>query len=327
MKWMQMRDPVVLLVIAIIKIAAGFSSPGVKRFLFESFAFASYHLSRNKRKSTERNLSEIYHRETGDDDMERMTRRVFLEFWEEKFWLLPSRAEREAIGKMEIEGIGRLEAALQRGRGVILWESNSFGKRALSKQILHQRGFAVHQIHSENHSEGFLNPYSCGTWMQRRLIKNILEGFERRFVAGIINLPESDSLAFTRTLLERLRRNAILCVSGDAQAGQKHVPVKFMGRTGAFPTGMVSLARVSGAPLLPMFCVSEGDGKKRLIIEQPISIGKTMMDREQELEYGISRFLAVLETYIRRYPEQYKKWHMLDREDLFLSGHSNRSGD
>ncbi len=79
---------------------------------------------------------------------------------------------------------------------------------------------------------------------------------------------------------------------------------------------MVSLARLSGAPLLPIFCVQEGDSAGILIIEGPVHIEKDA-GREQGLEKSLREYAGLLEGYIRRYPELYRNWHLLDE---FMDG-------
>jgi lauroyl/myristoyl acyltransferase len=139
------------------------------------------------------------------------------------------------------------------------------------------------------------------------MIKTEMEKFEKPFLAEIIYLPSSDSLVFTRILLDRLKQNAILCVPGDGRSGKKLVPIKFLGHTRLFSTGMVSLAKISGASILPILCISEKNDKTSLIIEQPILI-ETEVGREQVLEKGVLQYVRLLESYIQKYPEQYRNW-------------------
>ena len=73
---------------------------------------------------------------------------------------------------------------------------------------------------------------------------------------------------------------------------------------------MVSLAKRSGATLLPMICITGENGGPRLVIERPIDIRG---DREQGFENSVLQYVRLLESYIRRYPENYKKWHLLAR--------------
>jgi predicted LPLAT superfamily acyltransferase len=198
---------------------------------------------------------------------------------------------------------------LGNGRGVILWESNALGRRTLSKQILHENGFLIHQVYAEVHLKGFLttDPDRSNSWVREHMIKTEMERCETPFLAEIIYLPSSDSLVFTRILLDRLKQNAILCIPGDGRSGKKLLPMRFLGHTKLFSTGMVSLAKISGASILPIFCIQEKNGKTSLIIEPPILI-ETEVEREKVLEKGVLQYVGLLESYIRKYPEQYRNW-------------------
>jgi lauroyl/myristoyl acyltransferase len=80
---------------------------------------------------------------------------------------------------------------------------------------------------------------------------------------------------------------------------------------------MVSLSRASGAPILPLFCVQEEEGIFVVSIERPIS-GDAGMDRDQAREICIDRYVALLESYVKKYPEQYFSWHALSTPDVSL---------
>jgi hypothetical protein len=54
--------------------------------------------------------------------------------------------------RFEIRGLQHLKGALETGKGAILWLSNSFGRKFLAKQVLHDHEFSVHQIYGENHA-------------------------------------------------------------------------------------------------------------------------------------------------------------------------------
>ena len=206
-------------------------------------------------------------------------------------------------------GLEHLHHALRNGNGVILWESKGLSNRILSKRILWRKGFLIHQVHGVNHLGGFLVENSSATWVRRRFISRFFQRCERGFVTEIITLPRSNSLAFTRILLNHLNQNAILCISGDGKTGQKMIPQKFLGRSEFFSTGMVSLAKISGAVILPLFCIREKDGAIKLVIEKPIKIQKCD-NREENLESSIADYVNLLEAYIRRYPDQYINWHL-----------------
>lgn len=158
------------------------------------------------------------------------------------------------------------------------------------------------------------------SWVPSYRLKNFLvhlisEQCERAFIAGMIYLPKSDSLAFTRTFRERLKENAIVCAAGDAKVGKKFIPVQFLWLTDYFPTGLVSLAKLSGAAMLPLFCVQDAGDRTSIIIESPIYIDHDD-DRERCLEKAVTQYVRLLESYIEKYPEQYRNWHGLYGPDL-----------
>jgi len=309
MKCLRIQDLYSLTVIALIKIVSGFPSPLLKNLTIKSIAFAAYHVSKKKRHSMEQNLSEAFDGKLAEHQRREIVKGAFYEFWRETFSRWPTRQERAALKSAGIQGLEHLQRALENGRGVILWESNAFGRRILSKQILHENGFLIHQVYAEVHLKGFLttDPDRSNSWVREHMIKTEMERFEKPFLAEIIYLPSSDSLVFTRILLDRLKQNVILCIPGDGRSGKKLLPMRFLGHTKLFSTGMVSLVKISGASILPIFCIQEKNGKTSLIIEPPILI-ETEVGRDQVLEKGVLQYVRLLESYIRKYPEQYRNW-------------------
>ncbi len=83
--------------------------------------------------------------------------------------------------------------------------------------------------------------------------------------------------------------------------------VKHLGRPREFPTGMVSLARSAGAPLLPLFCLPSPEGGFQVIIERPVRLLRTG-DRDRDLRDSLQDFAALFETHIARHPGWYRLW-------------------
>jgi lauroyl/myristoyl acyltransferase len=118
-------------------------------------------------------------------------------------------------------------------------------------------------------------------------------------------------------LSRAIKGKRIVCAAGDAKVGKKFIPVKFFWLTDDFPTGLVSLAKLSGAAMLPVFCVQESN-RTSIIIEPPIYIDRED-DRERCLEKALTQYVRLLEYNIKRYPEQYRNWH-----ELYAQGHAGR---
>jgi KDO2-lipid IV(A) lauroyltransferase len=60
----------------------------------------------------------------------------------------------------------------------------------------------------------------------------------------------------------------------------------------------------SGAVVLPAFIVGLPDGRYRAIIEEPLPI-VAGGDRDAALRANLVAYVALLERYVRRYPEQW----------------------
>ena len=301
-------DLYLLCVIVLLKTVNRSRSFRLAGYLSRFAGLAAWRLSRRRRQSRERIIAQTL--DISSADTKRVVKRSFYEFWDSVFSLPYCGIQRSDCRLAELRGLDHLKNALAKGRGVILWESHSFGKRALAKRVLHQNGFSVCQIHAQNHLEGFRNSES---WIAKNAIQPFFENLEKPFVKEILYLTTGD-ISFNRTLLKRLKRNAILCIAADGRQGHKFIPVWFLGHSVLFSTGMISLAKLSTATILPLFCVQQATEKATVIIEAPIEI-EANGDRESGLERSVKQYAGVLESYIRRYPEQYLSWHPLPLHD------------
>ena len=312
MKLLALRDLYHLLVIVLVQITAWLPATKVRPWLVASIASVAHRVQVRKRHLAEANLATAIDSDLDESERERIVRQSFQATWEEVFSLLPSATEWEALqGSIQVDGLEHLRGALSDGRGAILWESH-FGKRSLAKRALHQMGFRLCQVHHERHLGGLFPGHGPMTWLRFYAVKRFFERWEKQFLKDTIYLPRSGSLAFTRTLLRRLQENVVLCSAADGHYGQRPVLMQFLGQVEPFQTGMLSLAKLSGSPVLPMFCFRHSDGAMRLVIEGPIQT-EADSDRERGLREALARYVHLLESYIREYPEQYRNWHFVGK--------------
>ena len=161
--------------------------------------------------------------------------------------------------------------ARRRARGRSSGRARYFGRRNIAKQALHRRGISPPSSprrrctapDSRGDSALRMAPRPGRAAVFRR--PRDASSSRRRRVAAL-----AASLAFTRRLLAILQRNEIVCVTADVAHGERLLTLPLLGEPKRFPTGMVSLARTSGAPLLPLFCTREPDGRLQVIIEPAI---------------------------------------------------------
>ena len=303
-------DLYLLSVVALVQVGTWFSFIGMRLFLVNAVGFIGYYVSRSKRRMSEQNLAQTFGESLSRNQLRTIVRSSFHQFWLEAL-SMPSPSLPEA-GRMQltIRGLEHLRRAMDKRKGAILWESGCFGRRFLAKQILHENGFSVHQFYGENYAGGFYTPCPA-TWLRRRVIKRYFDNCERQYVAEILNLPLWEPLPVMRVLFERLKQNRIICVAGDGTLGWNWVFKKFLWRDRGFSTGMVSLSRITGAPILPLFCVQEGNNKIAMIVEPPIEVDSTK-DRDTAAEMCIEKYVRLLESYVRNHPGQYYGWHSSD---------------
>jgi lauroyl/myristoyl acyltransferase len=312
MKLLALRDLYHLFVIVLVQITAWLPATRVKPWLVALIASVAHRVQVRKRHLAEANLASAIDGNLDESERERIVRQSFQVVWEEIFSLLPSATEWETVqDSIRVEGLEHLRGALSDGRGAILWESH-FGKRLLAKRALHQMGFRLCQIHHERHLGALFPGHGPMTWVRLHVVKRLFSRWEKQFLKDTIYLPTSGSLAFTRTLLRRLQENVVLCSAADGHYGQRPMLVQFLGQVEPFQPGMLSLAKLSGSPILPMFCFRHSDGTMRLVIEGPIQT-ETDSDRERGLREALTRYVHLLESYVRQYPGQYRNWHFVGK--------------
>ncbi|MFI5312525.1 MAG: lysophospholipid acyltransferase family protein [Gemmatimonadales bacterium] len=293
-------------VVILVEGLARLGSPRLIDRVARTLASLAYRVSRTKRARTEQNVTRVFGPSLAPAERARIVRGAFHTFWDETMSFVPWRAAHEP--RPEVSGLEHLEAALAAGTGAILWESGFFGRRHIAKQALREHGFRIHQVHDERHRGGFERD-DDESWLRDRVVFPYFARREREFTEEIITLPVSEpSLAFTRRFLAILQRNGILCITADVPQGRRLVSLHVLGEPNRFATGMVTLSKSCGAPLLPLFCVQDHDGRIQVIIEPPIPIPNEG-GRDAILERPLRQYALRLESYIRRYPEQYRSWH------------------
>ncbi|MCS6915001.1 MAG: lysophospholipid acyltransferase family protein [Myxococcales bacterium] len=194
----------------------------------------------------------------------------------------------------ESEGRHRLLAALTRGRGVIATTGH----------------LGLWQIGPFLASWRELPPF----YMAMAEEPNpLVQAFEQRFRSRFRIVYTTGSPFSSLGLLQVLRQGAIVGMQMDRHVGGKAVALPFCGRPAWFSLGPATLARLSGAPLIPNFFVVEPNPwapcRRALhIVEEPIHVPRTA-DREGDIRSATERLVAVYERFVRRYPLQWYHFH------------------
>jgi lauroyl/myristoyl acyltransferase len=107
-----------------------------------------------------------------------------------------------------------------------------------------------------------------------------------------------------QTCIDALRRGRLLGMVGDIPFGEKGRRVQIAGRNARLPLGPWAIAVRSEATVLPAFILRESPGCYRVIIKDPIPVPQEGSFRHQ-MEAMQDVYRTHLETYLRRYPEQW----------------------
>jgi KDO2-lipid IV(A) lauroyltransferase len=80
--------------------------------------------------------------------------------------------------------------------------------------------------------------------------------------------------------------------------------IDFFGQPTNIPVGVAYLALASGAPVIPVFVLKEKGGYAT-IMEEPIVFNGARTGHGSAVRNGMEKLLAVLERYIKAYPDQW----------------------
>ncbi|HEX7587747.1 MAG TPA: hypothetical protein VF478_05475 [Anaerolineae bacterium] len=289
-------DGYLLSIIVLMRFVAAARSRHLRDLIAWIAGNTAYHFSLQKRQAIQQRVALFLGDKTTLQLNASITRDTFNAFWQDIFQLaLPG----QDPSRVSVSGVERIGTALGNGHGAILLENSMFGQRHLATQILFAHGIRVHQVHTSTHMNGLGAPNE--TIVRTRFVLPYLQALEQKFVDEIIYLRENNSLAFTRRLAGVLQNNQVLCLSGEGQFSARPIMLTFLGSERRFATGAISLAKLTGASVLPMYCWRDTRDHFQLKIEPPLA-----------LEAGMRPYVEQLEMYVRRSPEQYRGWNRAD---------------
>lgn len=120
-----------------------------------------------------------------------------------------------------------------------------------------------------------------------------------------------------REILKTLERGGIVAIAPDQSAAMESLYVEFFGRNVSTHQGPAVFALRSGAPLQMGFMIRQSDGTYEVIFEEIPMADLQGYSDEHVLELT-RRYTALLEKYIRQYPEHWlwmhRRWkHTLEK--------------
>ncbi len=111
------------------------------------------------------------------------------------------------------------------------------------------------------------------------------------------------------SIVRALHKNQAIGILIDQNT--KAVPgvyVNFFGRKAWTPSGLATLAIKTGASVVPGFIIRQKNDKHVIEILEPVKI-ITTGDLSKDIERNTQIFNNIIESYIRKYPEQWVWFH------------------
>lgn len=227
-------------------------------------------------------------------------------------FLLMTRDAAKYHSFLDIEGWERVDAELEKGKGVVLLTSH-VGFTRLLRWYLRSRDYPVCHIYTMD-------------------VPKVATSFNERFQLrmrkrhhidedGLVG-NEDSSVQFMKRAYECLRQNGVVNISGDGHVGERRIAVPMFNGRVSFPTGGISLALMSGATILPCFSDVDTQPKFRIQIQEPLTCpdGLSRSDQVQSLAES---YATRIEEYVVRYPANVFQANYLRL--LFSRGERSRS--
>lgn len=241
------------------------------------------------RRLTIENLKLAFGSEKADEEIEGIARRVFenLARYGVELINFPKINKGNLDKWVTIGNAQILDAAVRRGKGIIILTAH-FGNWELTGLTLRERGYRGCVIGRRIYFDKY------DAWLNE---------LRRMHDVNVIYRDESP-----RKAIKALRDNQIVGIVADQDVDSvEGVFVNFFGKPAYTPAGPVVLARATGAALIPALMIKEGS-RHVLMVEKPLELVDTG-NKEQDLVTNTQKWSDVIESYIRKYPDQWVWMH------------------
>ena len=245
-----------------------------------------YLFSFRDRRAVRNNLKNIL---PSADNISVLTRDVFRNFGRYliEFFQMREMVDEQFIkNNVRIDGLDRLDKVLQEGKGGIIVTAH-LGNWELGAVMLSVLGYPLIAI-ALPHKERPVND---------------LFNYQRE-TKGVHVVPSNGAL---RYCIEQLRGNKLVALVADRDFSANGVIMDFLGRKMLVPKGPALFSWKTGAPIIPMFLIRNGDGTFTLSCFEPIyPPAREGSGNDMEIMKGImGRYMSVMEKKIKAHPSQW----------------------
>jgi KDO2-lipid IV(A) lauroyltransferase len=215
-----------------------------------------------------------------------------------EFLRLPRLSKEKLMEKVETEGRSHVEAALKRGKGIIFllghignWELLGCMPRILGNDFM-----------------ALARPLEKNRWLDRFI-------GEVRSSSGLQVLSSKRA---ARQVVSALRRNKMVGILIDQREKRgEGIGVEFFGQNASTTPASAFFAMKTGAAVIPAYAIRLEGGRHRIVAELPVELIETG-DKAEDIRINTQRHTAVLESIIRRIPDQWfwihRRWERKEKD-------------
>lgn len=246
------------------------------------------------------NLELAFGREKSESEIREIGLRTFenlgMNFVE--FLRMPRLNEEKRLEKVEIEGRFHIETALKQGKGIICLLGH-IGNWELLGCLARVWG---------NHAMVLARPLKKNRWLDRFI------GDVRR--SSGLHVLSSKRAA--RRVISALRRNKMVGILIDQREKRgEGVGVDFFGENASTTPASAFFALKTGAAVIPVYSIRLKGGKHRIVVGPPVELLITG-NKAEDIRLNTQRHTEVLESIIRRFPDQWfwihRRWKRKEKD-------------
>jgi Kdo2-lipid IVA lauroyltransferase/acyltransferase len=260
---------------------------GFSLWLGRTLGKVAYSLDWEHRKVALENLQIAFGQEKSEKEIRSIARTTFqnLGMMAIEFLRIPKMDADRFKANLEIEGLANFERVRDNKKGMLLLLSH-FGNWELMGLLTKGLGSQVMVI---------AKPVKKNTRVDRMIT-------EVREASGIEVVSSQKA---SRKILQALSQNRMVGLLIDQRAKRSEgVMADFFGRKAPTTPALAVLGMRTGAPILPLYLLRDGNGKYRLMIKEPLELVQTGNVKDDVLA-NTELINRSLEEMIRRYPEQW----------------------
>ncbi len=226
--------------------------------------------------------------------------------WRTRDLLLDGATDESARDMFTVTGREHVDAAFGLGRGCIVLASH-FGAHLLPAHWLFREKFPV-RFYMER-------PRHISRFLSRHFDTDGPLGQDRLFISRQ-GVP-ADSASSILRAARAIKAGMLLYLAGDVRwTGKLTESAYFLGRNLRFSTTWVTLAAMTGAPVVMVFCRMEPDGRYHIEFRPAFHVPKDAPETGKTPDW-VRHFIEILEEQVRRYPSNsndYFFWHSADEQ-------------